>query len=253
MISDPTAMGSNHPDEETSGDGLARLIALPLVDCWNRVGIRGDRSCPELAVHAHCHDCPVFATAARSFFDRPAPAGYLADWSRWLAAPDELTACHDDDLVPGEHVVTGRGVALLIFRLGNEWLAFDAQTIAEVAALRPIHKVPHRTNAIFRGIVNLRGQILLCVSLHGLLGVDPAQSSARLVVLRDRERSETWAFAADEVVGVERVASGTLGGLPATLANPAVGLGKAVVSWRGRSVDLLDEQRVFTALGGIFP
>lgn len=245
MTTEPAAIGS-----DSSGD-LAKLIALPLVDCWNHVGIRGDRSCPELAVHAHCHDCPVFATAARSFFDRPAPDGYLADWSRWLAAPDESSACGDDGETE-DHVVSGRGVALLIFRLGTEWLALEAQTIAEVATPRPIHRVPHRTSAVFRGIVNLRGQILLCVSLHNLLGVEGAGESSRLIVLRDRERSETWAFAADEVIGVERVAAGALGGLPATLSNPAVGFGKAVVSWKGRSVDLLDDQRVLGALGSLF-
>lgn len=241
MTIDPGAMDSNG-----SEGGLAKLIALPLVDCWNRIGIRGDRSCPELAAVAHCHDYPVFTSAARSFFDRPAPDGYLADWSRWLAAAP------DYDCESEEHPTGGRGIALLIFRLGGEWLAFNAQAVAEVATPRPIHRVPHRTGAIFRGIVNLRGQILLCVSLHALLGVDLAGESPRLVVLRDRERSETWAFAADEVVGVERVAPGALGGVPSTIANPAVGFGRAVVSWRGRSVDLLDDQRVFGALGGIF-
>ncbi len=42
-------------------------------DCWNRIGVNGDRSCPELTSFVHCRNCPVFAAAARSFFDRPAP------------------------------------------------------------------------------------------------------------------------------------------------------------------------------------
>src|ERR1700679_1678049 len=54
-------------------------------DCWSRIGVSGDRTCPELNSHIHCRNCPVFATAARTFFDRPAPEGYLAGWSRWLA------------------------------------------------------------------------------------------------------------------------------------------------------------------------
>ena len=57
--------------------------------CWHRIGVSGDRSCPELASFVHCRNCPVFAAAARGFFDRPAPEGYLAEWTRWLA--DTLT------------------------------------------------------------------------------------------------------------------------------------------------------------------
>ena len=30
-----------------------------------------------------------FRLAAKAFFDRPAPEGYLADWSRWLAVSTE--------------------------------------------------------------------------------------------------------------------------------------------------------------------
>ena len=55
-------------------------------DCWNKIGISGDQSCPELKTFIHCRNCPVFAAAARTFFDRAAPEGYLAEWSRWLAA-----------------------------------------------------------------------------------------------------------------------------------------------------------------------
>ena len=54
-------------------------------DCWSHIGVSGDRTCPELSSFIHCRNCPVFATAARTFFDRPAPEGYLAGWSRWLA------------------------------------------------------------------------------------------------------------------------------------------------------------------------
>ena len=54
-------------------------------DCWSHIGVSGDRTCPELSSFIHCRNCPVFAAAARTFFDRPAPEGYLAGWSRWLA------------------------------------------------------------------------------------------------------------------------------------------------------------------------
>ena len=117
-----------------------------------------------------------------------------------------------------------------------------------------MHRIPHRSNSVLAGIVNLQGQVQLCVSLHGLLGVTAAPaSSSRLVVLRDADRAETWAFAADEVVGVRRVPRSQWRSVPSTLINPAVGFSQAVLSWNGRSIGLLDEQRVFTALRSLRP
>jgi chemotaxis-related protein WspD len=74
-----------------------------------------------------------------------------------------------------------------------------------------------------------------------------------LVVLRDRNRAESWAFAADEVLGVQHVPRGRWRGVPSTLANPTVGFSQAVLSWKERSIGLLDEERVFMALRSLEP
>jgi chemotaxis-related protein WspD len=211
-------------------------------DCWNRIGVNGDQSCPELTTHVHCRNCPVFASAARVFFDRPPPPGYLDDWADLLARP--AAAENPDE------------VGLLVFRLGPEWLALGSRLVAEVTTVRPVHRVPHRSNEVLVGIVNLRGQLQLCISLHGLLGVgggSPASDArgtgdlARLVVIR--REGETWAFAADEVAGVRRVPRGALQKVPSTLANPAGSYSQAVFAWgEDRSVALLDDPRVFASL-----
>ena len=229
-----------------------------LDDCWNRIGIGGDRSCPELKAQVHCRNCPVYASAARRFFDRPAPPGYLDEWTRWLGDEGE---CDEERDLASRRDERGRrdDVGALIFRLGPEWLAFRIRAVVEAAPPRPVHRVPHRTNAVLRGLVNLRGQLQLCFSLHGLLGVpEPAPDGdaagaarRRLVVLREAERPEWWAFAADEVHGVEHFARGALQGVPSTLANPAVSFSQAVVAWGDRTIGLLDESRVFDALRSV--
>jgi chemotaxis-related protein WspD len=224
-------------------------------DCWNHIGVSGDQSCPELRTFIHCRNCPMFATAARTFFDRPAPEGYLADWSRWLRGSAEQDA-RVEGISDDEHdsQFGGKTVSVLIFRLGVEWLAFRAQTVAEVTNPRPVHRVPHRSNQVFVGLVNLQGQVQLCVSLHGLLGATAGPApSPRLVVLRDADRAEIWAFAADDVLGIRRVPRSQWRSVPSTLSNPAVGFSEAVLSWDGRTVGLLDEKRVFTALRSLRP
>jgi chemotaxis-related protein WspD len=214
-------------------------VATVVDDCWNRIGVNGDRTCPELEEHVHCRNCPVFARAARGFFDRRAPEGYLAEWSELLGRPAEGGAVDDS--------------ALLVFRLGGEWLALALSVVAEVTAPRPVHRVPHRTNRVFSGLVSLRGQLQLCVSLHGLLDVAPSDpgddpsANPRLVVIR--KDSETWAFPAEEVSGVHRVARDRLQKVPSTLANLSGSFCRAVFAWgEGRSVDILDEPRVFESL-----
>ncbi len=212
------------------------------LDCWNRIGIQGDRSCPELEQHIHCRNCPVYATAAQASSSRPAPEGYLAEWARLLAAPVEASDSKD--------------LSLLVFRLRNEWLALRTRVVVEVTTPRPVHRIPHRSNETLVGMVNLRGQLQLQVSMHGLLGIDPADPRGasrtevpRLVVIK--RDGQTWVFEAEEVLGVHRFAQSLLNNVPSTLANPANSFSQAVLSWRDRSIGFLDDQRVFVSLKGL--
>jgi chemotaxis-related protein WspD len=246
-------MAMKPPVSTALSDAIIEVPVVVPVACWSQIGVSGDRSCPELSKFIHCRNCPVFADAARTFFDRAAPEGYLAGWSRWLTGP--VVQDLEDEGGDGDKDDQSRGekVSVLIFRLGSEWLAFRTRTVAEVTTTRPVHTVPHRSNEVFQGLVNLQGQVQLCVSLHGLLGVSALATPARLIVLRDDDRGENWAFAADEVLGVYHILRGRLRGVPSTLANPTVGFSQAVVSWKQRSVGLLDEQRIFAALRSTSP
>lgn len=212
--------------------------------CWNRIGIGGDRSCPELAVHVHCRSCPVFSSAARNFFDRPAPEGYLAEWTRLLG--------HEKQGADVE------SVSALVFRLHDEWFAIATRSLVEVKPVPPIHRIPHRTDAILSGLANIRGQLLLCVSLHGLLGVEPGARreahngrlvTPRLVVIGSK--ADRWAFPTEEVVGVQRVARSELRSVSSTFAKAAAGFSKAVFSYKDYTVGLLDETRILEALGSL--
>lgn len=233
----------------TTADGPAP----PVLDCWNRIGISGDRTCPELEAHIHCRNCPVFESGARAFFDRQAPAGYLDEWAREL----------DAEVKP----LDSKDHSLLIFRLHHEWLALPTRAVVEVTDPRPVHRLPHRSNDILLGITNLRGRLQLQVSLHSLLGAresgntdahpgpggGPSEKSGlspspRLVVIQGG--GQTWVFLAEEVLGVHRFASGRLLAVPSTLANPANSYSQAVLEWRGHSVGVLDDRRVLAALRG---
>ena len=213
-------------------------------NCWSRIGISGDHSCPELRTHIHCRNCPVHESAAKAFFDRPAPAGYLEEWAEELAGP-----CFEAD---GQHL------SVLIFRLDDEWLALATQFVVEVTSTRPVHMIPHRSSDVLVGMVSLRGKLELMVALPALLGIEASRSTsdhadpsaaiagARLVVIR--KDASTWVFEADEVPGVRRFPRSVLKSVPSTLANPESGFSQLVIPWHERSVGFLDENRLFAAL-----
>lgn len=226
------------------GRATARVEA-PMPECWRIVGVTGDRSCPELATFVHCRNCPVLAEAARHFFDRPAPEGYLEDWRTILEEPPAVAEAGTS--------------SVLVFRLGPEWFALPAGVLVEVTTVRTVHRIPHRAAGGLAGLVNIRGQLQLQASLHALLGVTDGAAAAAdaaaarlLVVERPGDGGiERWVLAADEVAGVHRLRSAEARAVPATVGTAQTRCTSALFSWQDRTVGLLDESRLFDALRGM--
>jgi len=215
-------------------------VTPPLPDCWRVIGVSGDRSCPELERFVHCRNCPVLADAARVFFDRAAPPGYLESWREILEEP--------------AMTVAGDATSVLVFRIAGEWLALPAAVLVEVTTVRAVHRVPHRTGGTLAGLVNVRGQLQLCMSMHVLLGLPgrPAEAgpAARLLVVERAGggTSERWVLGVDEVAGMQRVPRAALRPLPATVGHAAAHCSSALFDWQERAVALLDEGPLFDAL-----
>lgn len=167
--------------------------------CWQRIGVGGDGSCAELAQVVHCRNCPVFSRAARQVLDRPAPPAYLQQWAERLAeAEDE---------------VAGDTLSTVVFRLAGHVLALPTAAVVEAVEPRPVHRIPHRGGAILRGLVNVRGELLLCVSLAGLLalaaGDDGAAAPRPRLAIAELDAAR-WAIPVDAVLGVHRIARDAL-------------------------------------------
>jgi len=203
-------------------------------DCWRHIGVWGDRSCAELPGVTHCHNCPVFAGAGRRLLDRAAPDGYLDAWRERLLAP--TPAPPDDERV------------LLVFRVGGEWLALPASCLREVVEPRPVHRVPHRTTEALLGLVNVGGELRVCLALAAIIAAAPASAAttarawARMLVVEQGRHA--WVFPVDEVRGIERVAAAALLPPPVTVERGTPCWVAGVFAQGDERVGLLDAELV---------
>jgi chemotaxis-related protein WspD len=223
-------------------------IVPPQPECWRTIGISGDKSCPELVTFIHCRNCPVLAEAARTFFDRTPPAGYLDAWREILEEPAAAAETES--------------TSVLVFRLGTEWFALPAAALVEVTTPRPLHRIPHRAGGGLAGLVNIRGQLQLCMSLHALLGLSggpqaaaatATESAARFLVVERMGDAgvERWVLGVDEVAGVHRVTRSAIRAVPSTVSQAQARCSTALFEWQERTVGLLDDGRVFAGLRGM--
>lgn len=184
-------------------------------------------------------------SAAGRLLDRDMPQGYLDDRTDIVSAQ--------------KHVVEARTTSTLIFRLGREWLSLPTDIFQEVADRRRVHKLPHRADGILSGLVNIRGELLPCVALDVLLGLDKSpetnrprnQPSKEHLLVCNRE-AHKLAFFVSEVHGVHRFHPRDLKEVPATVAKAAATYTVGLLHWKDRIVGCLDAELLFYALNKAF-
>jgi chemotaxis-related protein WspD len=218
-------------EPEWRGEALSAAVAGR---CWNRIGVHGDGSCDLLDRHVHCRNCTVFSAAAANLLDRDVPSDHMVEWTRIISGA-KPSAMHDTDSV-------------VIFRVGLEWLALPTAIFEEIAGPRPLHSLPHRGGTV-AGIVNVRGELLVCLSLGHVLGIDKAtpggrcQSEARLLVLGSGRNRVVCPV--DEVLGVHRFEQRLLQDPPAASSRSGLAYIRAILRLPQHVVGVLDDQQLF--------
>jgi chemotaxis-related protein WspD len=228
------APGLAPPAQQAAASASPELRA-----CWSETGVHGDRTCAQLKEFVHCRNCPTYSNAGVRLLDRPLPDHYRAEW----------TARFSKDKGQGPQQTAG----VVLFRIGVEWFALPAQAFQEVAEQRRIHSLPHRGRSLLLGLANVRGELLVCVSLGHLLGLEnlPPQDELRashhrlLVTIYEGVR---LAFPADEIPCTHRLSLKDLSEPPATVAKSNPCYTKGVFQWRGHTVGFLDADLLFPAL-----
>jgi chemotaxis-related protein WspD len=223
-----------------------------LNDCWNRVGVFGDRTCQELLQSVHCRNCHVYSAAGRSLLERLPPGDYLQEWTAVLAetkrGAESSTLSADGTVVRSD-----QSLSVMIFRLSSELFALPVGVFLEVSSPFVIHSVPRRSNTLFLGMVNIRGEIMLAASLTTLLGLATTctsgsshQGVVRMAVAGTPEGK--WVFPIDEIYGIYLFNRDDVKSPSVVISHADESYTRGVFQWQNRSVALLDPDRIFSAL-----
>jgi chemotaxis-related protein WspD len=220
---------------------LGSMSSTKLNDCWNKIGVWGNRECGELNKVIHCRNCAVYSSAASQLLGAELPSDYLERWTTHFASEPK--------------VESRQMQAALIFRIGAEWLALSPIHLQEIAEGRPIHSVPRGRSNTLLGLANIRGELLVCVALDRVLGFGKTgmeksstkQAVYRRMVVAGREGSR-FVFPVDEVHGVHWFNPDELKAVPSTVAKAQMTYLRGILLWQNNSVGSLDDRLLFNML-----
>jgi chemotaxis-related protein WspD len=181
-------------------------------------------------------------SAAAELLDREIPADYLRSWADLLASEQKLV---ETDLK-----------SILVFKIASEWFGLSTGAAEEVTEVGVIRRLPHRVGTLVRGIVSLRGEVLVCVALDLLLGLEkPGHEdvkNSRAIqsrLLLCNTGAGKLAFVANEVHGVERYAPRQLRPVPATVAKSSNTYTMGILPWKDdQTIGCLNAELLFRSL-----
>ncbi len=210
--------------------------------CWKSIGVwaRGGERCPQLSEIVHCRNCPVFIDAGSNLLSCDLPPGYLDEWTEIIARQKDTQKTNN--------------ISVIIFRIGNEYLALRSVIFREVVNVRKIHRIPHRTNEVLLGMTNIRGELHLCFSLNALIGNDSQAETektegteAKMMVIQDS--GNCWVFEVDQVLGVFHCDDNIAQNVPVTVSKATGTFTQKILLHNQREVGLLDHELLIYALG----
>lgn len=181
-----------------------------------------------------------------TLLDRPPPLGYQEEWIESLkkAQVEEVT----------------EGKNCLAFRFDNEWLALPSDSIKEVTKTTKVHKLPHRTTEILRGLTNVHGELYITISMRSFLSLEdssyPQPSLHSHSSLPSYRRSVVFGygkndflFSVDEVLGLVSYQDTALQEVPLTVGKSYSNFVLGLFDLNNKHIALLDAHRLVNSLG----
>jgi len=213
-------------------------------DCWNTIGVwsKAEIRCEKLEKFIHCRNCNIYSAAGRQMLERSLPEQYEKNWAAIFSqsSPNKLVGIE----------------SVTVFRLGNEWMALPTNSIQEVTDVCTVHSIPHKSTLVLRGLVNLRGQLKICISLGQLMEITKAEKYTgkdtkeriyeRMIAVK--HNNSQYVFLVSEVSGTYNFHPTELKPAPATLAQSSGTYTRGILHWKGFDIACLDAELLFYSM-----
>lgn len=209
--------------------------------CWDIVGVFGSGVCEQLDDYHHCKNCPVYAISGRHLLEREISPELISEWTSIISLPKEVESDNKTSIV--------------IFRIADEWLGLNTNTFQEAVVGKFVHFVPSRTNDYFHGIINVNGELLMCISIAKLLNLPPVlydnqigkdKHFKNLLIVFDKQ--DRFSFPADEFLGVASISCEDMTNPPLTVSKADNTITNAIISYKDKSVSIIDEKKLFSLI-----
>ncbi|NLO20349.1 MAG: hypothetical protein GX121_10845 [Ignavibacteria bacterium] len=143
-------------------------------------------------------------------------------------------------------------LGVLIFRVENKWLAIKADAFQEILDWKKTHSVPFRTNEVFKGIVNVNGELLLSISITGLLSIEKYKDSdidlAKWKIIVIKKDQQRYAFEANEFIGVVKVPQSQIQKGRTTISESQNPFLVDTFSYQDIKISLIEQEQLFAAI-----
>jgi chemotaxis-related protein WspD len=166
--------------------------------------------------------------------ERDVPTDYIQEWTTTFAEQGSALSTRSTEEMR----------SLIGFMLGNEFFALSVRSLQEVIHPTRIHPLPRRSDRLFLGLTNVRGEILLCASLQELLGLDASPCERMLIVGTAQQR---WVFPVTQVDGIHRYPVREIQAPPAVVTKTQA-YTQGIVTWNDRKISYLNAEQIIEQL-----
>ena len=132
----------------------------------------------------------------------------------------DTTSGPDNEKIVGDIDQKFRGdeLQLVVFNIGDEEFGVEIMNVQEIIRMTNITKIPQAPNYV-RGIINLRGRIVIVINLNDIMGMDGKESDEHTRIIVAEMGEAVVGFIVDSVTEVLRLPEINVEPAPAIIAN----------------------------------
>jgi len=112
----------------------------------------------------------------------------------------------------------GDELQLVVFNIGGEEFGVEIMNVQEIIRITNITKIPQAPHYV-RGIINLRGKIVVVINLHDIMGTDSKEQDEDTRIIVVEMGDNVVGFIVDSATEVLRLPKNSVEPAPAIIAN----------------------------------